>query len=653
MKKIIILIGALFGFLAACTQHEEINGATDGKEQEIRLTLSLPEITMTPLTRIAGVEEQTRFIIEAWKLDEASQAYTVRTLRMEKAGSATTADFNFKFEEKGLYRILVWADYIPVDVIAENGGYIDGLYNTNAEGNGLKAITVKTDDYTPDVNRDAFYGCIDLDSDASDLLKLTLQRAVGKLVLSEKEEQAYTVSQSLKATYSIPVSFDVESGLASGSKQIVLSKTLPEIPVKDDRGYCVLYSDYILSSAGDAGWTITDFDLEGTKRVSGEKYAKEVPAELIVMQNKRTLVCGKLMLVEDVEILDPDDITADFEGNGTVDKPYQISSTDDLRKLMKLVNGGTENPKSFTGGLYADAYYRQEVDINITQAADVAEKVKIVIGTSEHPFRGIYDGNGKSVSGQEADGKVVGLLCNIDALPNTAMFGVVENATLKNIRLTVGNQSKGEATEYSAGVCGIAKGVVSIENTLCRINNITCVGKAVAGVCALVSIGAELTVKGCKVEMVGNSGVKGESTDYQCIGGIIGLVQVQGKATVTDSYNAAKIAQKNDNADYMGGICAANLGNLTVENCYNIGQFAYVGTANVLAGTLVGGSEALVGVTINDSYFAHIGGKNAKAKFENGVKFGANKWPAWDLTATAWGNLGTFEPIVYPTLDWE
>ena len=138
MKKITILAFALLAFLVtACTQQEEMGEIITGDGNSIKLSLSLPEVSMSPVTRAGERSEQVRFIMEAWMWDEAAQSYNVKKLRKETAGTATAADFNFKLVEGGRYRILVWADYIGADAVEESGIYTDRYYNT---GNGLKAI---------------------------------------------------------------------------------------------------------------------------------------------------------------------------------------------------------------------------------------------------------------------------------------------------------------------------------------------------------------------------------------------------------------------------------------------------------------------------------------------------------------------------------
>ena len=76
---------------------------------------------------------------------------------------------------------------------------------------------------------------------------------------------------------------------------------------------------------------------------------------------------------------------------------------------------------------------------------------KICIGTAEHPFKGTYDGNEKTIGG---------LIVTHDNMAATGLFGVVEGATLTDIRIQdVKNFSK---SGVAGGLCGISRGSVKM-----------------------------------------------------------------------------------------------------------------------------------------------------------------------------------------------
>ena len=118
-----------------------------------------------------------------------------------------------------------------------------------------------------------------------------------------------------------------------------------------------------------------------------------------------------------------------LSGSGTKEDPYLIYSESDMRKMATQDTNGK--------------YYSLKNDLNY--------KVKeyYVIGTVSRPFKGIFDGNGHTIS-------------NITLIGNDylAMFGynegIIRGLNIKNINVT-GNQ-------YVAGLVANNKGTVSMIN---------------------------------------------------------------------------------------------------------------------------------------------------------------------------------------------
>ena len=101
---------------------------------------------------------------------------------------------------------------------------------------------------------------------------------------------------------------------------------------------------------------------------------------------------------------------AGFDGQGTAESPYSISTEAELRKLQSSVMKG-EHTK--------DVYYRLDADINMLP--DPMPQ----IGALGYPFEGVFDGNGHSI--------------NDLVLENSSLFydlaGTVKNLTLSGVRL--------------------------------------------------------------------------------------------------------------------------------------------------------------------------------------------------------------------------
>lgn len=92
-----------------------------------------------------------------------------------------------------------------------------------------------------------------------------------------------------------------------------------------------------------------------------------------------------------------------LQGNGQASDPYLISTAADLKQFADMVNEGTD----FDGN-----YLKLEQDINLGGSAENTwtpiggkelSKDKNTITVSK--FKGVFDGNGKTISGLYVDGK--------------------------------------------------------------------------------------------------------------------------------------------------------------------------------------------------------------------------------------------------------
>ena len=93
-----------------------------------------------------------------------------------------------------------------------------------------------------------------------------------------------------------------------------------------------------------------------------------------------------------------------MDGDGTVDKPYQISTEADLEEFRDIVNG--ENRKtqnsSACAELTADIILNEDVldkDGNLNEEDKDDFTQWTPIGTSSEPYTGTFDGTGHTISG--------------------------------------------------------------------------------------------------------------------------------------------------------------------------------------------------------------------------------------------------------------
>ena len=101
-------------------------------------------------------------------------------------------------------------------------------------------------------------------------------------------------------------------------------------------------------------------------------------------------------------------------GSGTEAAPYQIKTTADLQQLATDVNGGNS---------YSSKYFKVMNDINFTKSTE--NNMTAIGGQNSRTFNGVFDGNGKTISG-------------INIRQNSlqqALFGRTSNATIQNVIL--------------------------------------------------------------------------------------------------------------------------------------------------------------------------------------------------------------------------
>ena len=121
-------------------------------------------------------------------------------------------------------------------------------------------------------------------------------------------------------------------------------------------------------------------------------------------------------------------------GEGTPENPYKISSAADLEQLAADVNNDETS--------YEEFYFIVTQDITYDYASlGENESNYTAIGCDGYPFKGHFDGNGKTISGiciYKSDGEGRQGLFGIIEEP-----AVVENVTLTDTRITAGAQTGG------------------------------------------------------------------------------------------------------------------------------------------------------------------------------------------------------------------
>lgn len=131
-----------------------------------------------------------------------------------------------------------------------------------------------------------------------------------------------------------------------------------------------------------------------------------------------------------------------LEGEGTAEDPYLIEDEHDWSVLTNKVDYGTG----------VDSYYKLTADLNIAEG----EPINTIIGTTEHPFRGHFDGGWHTLT----------ININRTGLIYAAPFGVVDGATIENLKVagTIRTDNK-----FAGGILGWVNNTDDTRET--HINN--------------------------------------------------------------------------------------------------------------------------------------------------------------------------------------
>ncbi|MDD2234443.1 MAG: hypothetical protein PHV03_05980 [Desulfitobacteriaceae bacterium] len=260
-----------------------------------------------------------------------------------------------------------------------------------------------------------------------------------------------------------------------------------------------------------------------------------------------------------------DVVPLSWEGVGTAANPYQISSPEHLDGMREKMaeNGGT-------------VHFIQTEDIDLSGYDNWTP-----IGDNTNPFKGTYDGNGKSI---------YNLNINDDTSNYVGLFGYVgASGTLKDIKLENVNSSSAKR-DPNVGLG------VKIGGLVGQLDGGTISGSSVSGNVS----GSELYAEAGGLAGHSDNGTISDSHNAASVngeyaGGLIGRTQT-GSINVVNSYNIGAIS-----GCYVGGIVGYTYqGPVTITDSCNQGT-VLARTDNAIAGGLTGhcyqGS-----VTINSSY---------------------------------------------------
>ena len=262
------------------------------------------------------------------------------------------------------------------------------------------------------------------------------------------------------------------------------------------------------------------------------------------------------------------------------DEPQEITSLQDLEDFRDAVNSGNKYKGS------NNKMVTLTTDLDLSSIDNWTP-----IGTSVHPFDGIFNGGGHVIKNLNVSGS-----SNYNGL-----FGYAIKATIYNMHLLNPTVS---GPDYVGTVVGYVDGDSHITDILVTSNcsgNDGYTAKATDGsVGGIVGRANNATIERCLF----NGWVKGTGWT----GGIIGNVNTN--VTIIDC-SASDFVQNTKNIyvekiPFTGGI-VGGAGYVTIERCFARNTVSYTGSPSTFPGIIVGGTNNVTTSTIKNCAYLDIG----------------------------------------------
>ena len=247
-------------------------------------------------------------------------------------------------------------------------------------------------------------------------------------------------------------------------------------------------------------------------------------------------------------------------GDGSVDKPYEISSAAELAWFRDYVNGTIVNEGEKDGTTHPSASATLTADIDLAEFCHAADGIKYTeelswtpIGNSSNKYQGTFDGNGKTIRN-----------LYINATSNyTGFFGSATDGSIKNI--TFDNAKVNSSGNYTGILAGNAGSCIEYIKTLatCSVE-----GKAWVGGIAGYSWG---NIINCK------NHAKVNGTNF--VGGIVSTYENSDKSITS----CANYGDVKGTGNCVGGM-AGYFDSGTLQNSANYGDV----TGTYYVGNLIG-----------------------------------------------------------------
>ena len=390
---------------------------------------------------------------------------------------------------------------------------------------------------------------------------------------------------------------------SSNSGKRANSEFIGSIATKDDMVLnienCVVENNNF-SQTTDGQTPVTYVGVFDTKFIGGDR--NEVLKGKIVINGYETVAQGLSVNEED---------------------EYLVTATEGLEYIAEQVNAGNEE--------YTDADIVLDGDIDLAQLAAMTRSAVVAnnwtpIGTEANPFKGSFDGNGKTiknlalVESEAKEGKAfVGFF-------GYAKDATIKNVTFENVYINIPCLDIDHSQGHIGAVAGSLEGTSTIENVTVK-GDIKVYATQDANGASRVAVIAggnsygNVTMK--NVHVIANEGsylIANNNT-----GALAG--QLQGKSVFE---NCSSNIDVTVNKFFAGGIIGLAAGDQTFTNCHTTGNIAVVagreGRAHDqyrvggIAGGWADGAKNVCTLT-NCSYTGKVSGKNSDGSVANPLDY--------------------------------
>ena len=323
--------------LVSCQNDPDEMNVSLGGEQEVMLTVSLPEATRAD-SAVGALDNDVledydlRYILEVY--------YGEKCNRFVQTSTSTSAVFPVRLAPGRTYTFVVWADFVTKGADAEQD--IDLFYETSA---GLKAIQIVEENWTPMVEaRDAYVGSKTIaDFQTSSNLEMTLTRPFAKVrVVSTDIEQLRGVGivpTTAQATYSQNMysKFNAATGVASDAATKTYTFAYANVDSYEEitDSKLTIFSDYIFVPA------------EGVAKFTLEVWDGETPARSIKQNNFNTDIFVEKNMVTSIV---GDVLTTGGNVKVTIDgdlgEKETITVVDNAQSLQDAINNAPDGEET-------------------------------------------------------------------------------------------------------------------------------------------------------------------------------------------------------------------------------------------------------------------------------------------------------------------